>query len=122
MNQKFVTFRTEDCDDIQVLHVSDFTSHENFDEWVWHLAPDQAAAVARHDEAFDTFMEDDHEYFDHSNPPPGWSHIFDINIEITSRRNDGSDVTGAQIRAEIDKLTDSELRYRVNLVDTIREE
>lgn len=126
-HDKFITFTTYDNDDIQVLHISDFTSNENFNDWVWHIAPSQEAALARHIEAHDMWSDnpDKQDYFDHANPPPGWNHAMDLNFDVISRLQDGSDVTGAQIREAIlnrlARTTDEELRVECQIHDTMRD-
>lgn len=123
MNQKFVSWTT--YDDETPRAATSLPEDQDWDEYVWHLAPSAEAAAARHQEARDAYEDVEFDYFDHSNPPPGWDHGFDFNISIISRREDASDVTGAEIRAELKKfldLSDAELLSAANNFSTMREE
>lgn len=125
--EKIVTFTTYEQDDVQALTAEEFTSDESFAEWVWHLAPSKEAAIARHQEAMDIYEDDLHfEVFDHSNPPPGWSHAIDLNcLEISTRLKDGSDLTAEQVRHHlreiVDKWSDKALLSMCNIIHTARD-
>lgn len=64
---EIVTFvEGNNYDDIKALTFEEFKSDETFDEWVWHLAPSKKAAIERHHDAFDAFVDTGQSFFDHS--------------------------------------------------------
>lgn len=56
---------------------------------------------------------------------PKFNHAFDLNVEIVSTCENGSDVTGAMLKekylALINSLSDEDFRAECNLFDTFKE-
>ncbi len=68
---QIVTFiRYADSDKVQAQTRDEFTSNETFDEWVWHLAPSKDAAIAKHYEAHDAWVETGQDCFIHGGVRP----------------------------------------------------